>query len=262
MDRTDLEWVTPNPAGKWEASGRNDTSTPRSKLMLIEFVVNSGDNKSQIRRHAIRESWRQRNHGRSKLPATHRGPGARETLPKIAHRHQNTPSTGKEAAVAESDLKIEAEWGRRTLYSSGGPDIPGAEVAKRERLHACKGLFLDIKHSMALTHELVEARTTLSTCHLPQGLSLRHPLGDAGFGPVNGIHLSREDKKLLHHCKSSSLSLFCGNLTNRQGLMLMHTTRMAFHLTPSLIRYVTFLLQLTSLNLRVSMQLWLTRRAT
>ena len=138
------EYITTNQG---EASRSLDTPARSVSPKLFEFVVDSGDSKSQIRRHAMRESWRQRNHSRSKSPVAHMlQHKARELLPKVVQTRHDSSSTGKEAQIAESsDVELQEGVGRRSENSSSsGSESPGSDNVKRDRLLIPDGVSSDL----------------------------------------------------------------------------------------------------------------------
>jgi hypothetical protein len=206
MEREDIERDESISANQEETSQSLDTPARGDSPMLFEFVTNSGDSKSQIRRHAMRESWRQRNRGRSNSPATHKArPRARELLPRAAHTRQSSSSTGKEAAII-SDLEMDEDAGRGSeSLSSSEDESLDSEIVKRERLLTPDGVFLDLRHTVVsvLGPEHSTTSWSLSTITTDSGQrpSPYQSIGDAEIDPFNSIKLSREDKKLLRHCK-------------------------------------------------------------
>lgn len=183
--------------------------------MSFEFVTNDGNNLSQIRRHAMRESWRQRHCGRSNSPVTRTPPRAREILPRATQTRQSSSSTGREAEAAESSDEMEEDHrgGSDHLYSTGDDELVSSpmdfKAAKEEPIFTTDGIFLDLRHTMAPTSGPSNLSTAWSLSNIPSCLGQRpnpyQSIGDAEIDPFNSIRLSREDKELLHHCKPPAM---------------------------------------------------------
>lgn len=189
-----------------EASRSQDAGTRVDTPMLFEFVTNDGNNRSLIRRHAMRESWRQRNRGRSNSPITRTPPRQRELLPRNTHpRRTGSNSNPESTEVSDVEMVDDA----RRSYSSE-PDEMGFTQRQEEfddGALTSDGIYLDLRHTITPTSERRSTEWSLSTVpscygHRPTPYQ---SVGDADIDPFDTIRLSREDKKLLYHCKSQNL---------------------------------------------------------
>lgn len=208
MERQETEKDESIPVTQGGASPGLDTPAHSDSPMLFEFVTNDGNRRSQIRRHAMRESWRQRN--RTNSPTTYTtspmARGLREILPRVTQT-QSSSRTGTDAEVSESeDVEMGEDLGRPSdsLYSSGDETL-ARETVKRERPLTSDAVFLDLRHTMATISEPNELSTTWSLSNIPacsgQRPSPYQSISDAEIDPFNSLRLYREDKELLHHCK-------------------------------------------------------------
>jgi hypothetical protein len=207
MEGAESEWDESIPANHEAASRSQDTTTAGDSPMLFEFVTNDGSSRSQIRRHAMRESWRQRNRGRSSSSANLTPPPrTREILPRVIQTSRSSSSTGRAAEVAESsDVEMEEEEavGRPSedLYSSGDEGLVNPGGHTKDRHLTPEGLFLDLRHTWKTTSDPDISSSKWSLSNIPtssgQRPSLYQSIGNAEIDPFNNIRLSREDKQQL-----------------------------------------------------------------
>lgn len=152
----------------------------------FEFV-NSND-KSTIRSHAMRASWRQRAIGSSSR-ARSRAIAARSQAqsPKSIDVAQNAqdPDDG-----SPEEVDVEVENDEETTETSSFPEDT---------------IYLDHRHTLLRPARTSSARRKwkLSTRRGSRGQkpTLYKSIGDAEIDPFNTIRLSHEDQTLLHHCK-------------------------------------------------------------
>ena len=198
-----------NPSPEREATRSRDAGARVDTPMLFEFVTNDGNNRSQIRRHAMRESWRQRNRGRSNSPTTHTPPRQRELLLRGTHGRGRGSNAKQDAQLTEvSDVEM-GEDARRSDFLSEGEErgVPGQHEELDGGLLTQDGIYLDLRHTIAPTSGPNSAEWSVSTIPSCSGQrpSTYRSIGEAEFDPFDTMRLSREDKKLLYHCKPQVL---------------------------------------------------------
>jgi len=164
-----------------EEHAKSQPSTP----LTFEFV--NKDDKSQIRSHAMRESWRQR--GRAGI---HR-PRGRELKLKGNSQHQkNSADTGY--SQEPENLSDEASTVMKEIDENADN-----HVFRR------KGIHLDMRHTLATpaTTPSRNVKWITSQIHTPDAEepSPYHSIGDSELDPFINVRLSLEDQELLHHCK-------------------------------------------------------------
>jgi hypothetical protein len=195
-----------NPPSERDATRSQDAGADTP--MLFEFVTNDGNNRSQIRRHAMRESWRQRNRGQSNSPITRTPPRQRELLPRDTHSRENSSSAGQGAEFTDvSDIEM-GEDARRSDRSSEDDMRFARQIEKRDDgLLTRDGIYLDLRCTIAPKSESSSAEWSLSTVPSCSGQrpSPYQSIGGAETDPFDTVRLSQEDKKLLHHCKPNTL---------------------------------------------------------
>ena len=198
-----------NLSKEGEASRSQDAGLRGDAPMLFEFVNNDGNNHSQIRRHAMRESWRQRNRGRSNSPLTRTPPRQRALLPRGPSRREAGPNPEKyvdSTEISDVEMRDDARDSDPSSESERGGYTGQLEELDDELLTR-DGVYVDLRHTMAPTSSANSALWSLST--IPSSSNQRQSpyksLGDAEIDPFGTIRLSREDKKLLYHCKPQSL---------------------------------------------------------
>ena len=150
----------------------------------------------------MRESWRQRNRGRSNSPITRTPPRQRELLPQSAQPRQ-TDSNSNPGSTEVSDVEIVDDARRSDSSEPDEIDSTRRQEEFDDGLFTSDGIYLDLRHTMAPTsvnRSTEWSLTTVPSCddHRPTPYQ---SMGDADMDPFDTIRLSREDKKLLYHCK-------------------------------------------------------------
>ncbi|KAH8602107.1 hypothetical protein B0O99DRAFT_735571 [Bisporella sp. PMI_857] len=161
-------------------------TTPKT----FEFVTNDNWSKSQIRSHAMKESWRQR--GRANA---HRSKG-REIRPNEGQHRRGAQTIGHPAGREESHGSSGEDW----AYS----DTHESEEESETHEFPKEGVFLDLRHTLRFPHAQRGSKRRKWEFRPVPTLFERHispyqSIGNAELDPFNNVKLSREDHELLHH---------------------------------------------------------------
>jgi hypothetical protein len=159
-------------------------SDTRSGAPVSYSFVNS-DDKSRIRSHAMRASWRNR---AASVPRRHR---AREI-----------------AADESSSSRMEANPSRHGSRASS-TEGPNAETADEEESEVFPrdGIYIDMRNTLTspARRGLRGKKWRVSTRTYPHSRKQNpyRSIGEAEIDSFNSTQLSLEDQTLLHHCKSA-----------------------------------------------------------
>jgi hypothetical protein len=205
-----------DPGSNPKSSSRNTdenaaagTSRDNSPL-VFDFVANDRSSRSQIRSHAMRQSWKQRIRGPSNSPTTHTSPRHRDILPhpsyhrgeRISRSHRHTRSSNKvpgENSTEVSDVEMDDVSRRSESYIEETAKILCEN--EDDELLTRDGVFVDLRHTMISLSERDPLKCSTVPSSLGQRSSPYRSLGQE-FDPFETVQLSRADSKLLYHCKS------------------------------------------------------------
>jgi hypothetical protein len=156
-----------------------DQNTPADMPITFAFVIDN--DKSQIRSHAMKESWRQRGRVNSR--------GA------VSKGNQGASGHGKMSQSSRQTRLFDEPSGSDSENSSDALIFPS------------DGVFLNLKHTLDLPDcgsSSGNWKVSAITSQEPQIYQL---VGKYQLDPFNTIMLSREDQALLHHCEPVFLTL-------------------------------------------------------
>lgn len=175
------------PKKKLDLQRSGSSSAPQTRSgtpISFEFVNNS--DKSTIRSHAMRASWRQRAMASSSRGRV-RDSAARDQTQRRALLSTDHVQESGSSSPEEVDIEVEDEQ-----VSEKPPFLKDT-------------VYLDHRHTLMKPARMSTTRRKWKLSTLPQHRGQRstpyQSIGDAEINSFNTIRLSHEDQVLLHHCK-------------------------------------------------------------